>query len=386
MKISQRALNSPASGIRKMFELANSYDNVINLCIGEPGFTTPKNIIEAGKKALDEGHTKYTSNAGVIELRRVLAEKLKKENGIDVDPEKEIIVTTGAGEAIILTLLALVDEGDEVIIPDPSWPNYLGHIATVGGKVVPVKTFEKDEFGLKAENIRKVITDKTKVIIVNSPSNPTGAIISKQELIEIGKIAKENNIIVLSDEPYEKLIYDDMTHFSLGSCSEFKEHVVTVNSFSKTYAMTGWRVGYACGPEYIIKTMVKLQENLSSCVNSASQQACVEAITGPQDEVYKMVEEYKRRRDILVKGLNELKGVSCIVPKGAFYAFPNIKELGMSSKEVAETIIKEVQVVTTPGSAFGEAGEGYLRLSFASSLDDIVEALERLKRCSLFNI
>lgn len=385
MKLSLRALNSPASGIREMFELANDYDNVINLCIGEPGFITPANVINAGKRALDEGHTKYTSNAGVIELRRVLAEKLKKDNGIEADPENELIVTTGAGEAIVLTLLALVNDGDEVIIPNPSWPNYLGHIATVSGKAVLVETLEEEGFSLKAEAVKKAITDKTKVIIVNSPSNPTGAIIPKEELIEIGKIAKENDIVIVSDEPYEKLIYDGATNFSLGSCEEFKDHVVTVNSFSKTYAMTGWRVGYAHGPEYIIKAMVKLQENLSSCVNSASQQACIEAITGSQDAVYEMVEEYRKRRDMLVSGLNELPGVSCIVPKGAFYAFSNIKKLGMTSSEVAKTIIREVQVVTTPGSAFGSAGEGYLRLSFASSMEDIVEALNRLKRCSLFN-
>lgn len=385
MKLSKRALSTPPSGIREMFELANDYDNVINLCIGEPGFTTPKNIIEAGKRALDEGHTKYTSNAGVIELRKVLANKLEKENGIKADPENELIVTTGAGEAIVLTLMALVNEGDEVILPNPSWPNYLGHIATVGGKEVLVETLEEDGFSLKADAIKKVITDKTKVIIVNSPSNPTGAIIPEEELIAIGKLAKENDIIILSDEPYEKLIYDGETNFSLGSLEEFKNMVVTVNSFSKTYAMTGWRVGYAHGPEYIIKAMTKLQENLSSCVNSAAQQASIEAITGPQDAVFEMVEEYRKRRDLLVNGLNELKGVSCIMPKGAFYAFPNIKELGMSSKDVAKTIIKEVQVVTTPGSAFGSSGEGYLRLSFASSTEDIIEALNRLKRCSLFN-
>ena len=385
MNLSIRALNSPPSGIREMFELAKDYDNVVNLCIGEPGFTTPTNIIDAGKKALDEGHTKYTSNAGVIELRRVLSEKLKKDNGIDSDPENNLIVTTGAGEAIILTLLALINDGDEIIIPDPSWPNYLGHIATVGGKVVQVSTFEDDGFSLKADAVKKAITDKTKVIIVNSPSNPTGAVMSKEELIKIGKIAKENDIIIISDEPYEKLIYDGLTHFSLGSLEEFKDNVVTINSFSKTYAMTGWRVGYANGPQYIINAMVKLQENISSCVNSSAQQACIEAIAGKQDAVHKMIEEYKNRRDILVKGLNEIEGVSCISPKGAFYAFANIKALGMSSADAAKTIIKEVQVVTTPGSAFGLAGEGYLRFSFASSTEDIVEALSRFKKCSLFN-
>ena len=385
MKISNRALNTPPSGIREMFEIANNYSNVINLCIGEPGFITPKNIIEAGKRALDEGHTKYTSNAGVIELREVLAKKLEKENGIKADAENEIIVTTGAGEAIILTLMVLVNEGDEVILPNPSWPNYLGQIINVGGKPVPVLTKEEEGFVLKADAIKKVISEKTKVIIINSPSNPTGSVIPKEELIAIGKLAKENDIVVLSDEPYEKLIYDEMTHFSIGSVDEFRDNIVTVNSFSKSYAMTGWRVGYAHGPKSIIEAMVKLKESLTSCVNAAAQQACIEAIMGPQDTVFKMVKEYNKRRDLLVNGLNELKGVFCTVPKGAFYAFPNVKELGMTSKDVAKTIIEEVQVVTTPGSAFGSAGEGYLRLSFASSEEDIIEALNRLKRCSLFN-
>jgi aspartate/methionine/tyrosine aminotransferase len=385
MKLSTRSLNSPPSGIREMFELAKDYDNVVNLCIGEPGFTTPGNIINAAKKALDDGYTKYTSNAGVIELRRALARKFKIDNGIDADPDNSLIVTTGAGEAIILTLLALINDGDEIIIPDPSWPNYLGHIATAGGKVVPVTTYEEDGFILKADAVKKAVTDKTKVIIVNSPSNPTGAVMTKEELIEIGKIAKENDIIVISDEPYEKIIYDGLTHFSLASLEEFKDNVVTINSFSKTYAMTGWRVGYANGPQHIIKAMVKLQENLSSCVNSVAQQACIEAISGKQDAVHKMVEEYKSRRNILIKGLNELEGVSCIVPKGAFYAFANIKALDMSSEDAAKAIIKEVQVVTTPGSAFGSAGEGYLRLSFASNTEDIIEALSRFKKCSLFN-
>lgn len=385
MDLSNRAKNTPASGIRKMFDLANDYDDVINLCIGEPGFTTPQNIIDAAKKALDEGHTKYTANAGIIELRRALAKKLKNDNNIEANPENELIVTTGAGEAIVLSLMAIINPGDEVILPDPYWPNYLGHIAIVGGEPVFVETSEEDNFSLKAESIKKKITDKTKVIIINSPSNPTGGIIPEEELIKIGKLAKENGIIIVSDEPYEKLVYDGLSNFSLASVEEFKDNIITINSFSKTYAMTGWRVGYAHGPKNIIGGMVKLQENLSSCVNASAQYGAIEAINGPQNAVEEMVKEYKDRRDLLVNGLNELEGVSCTMPQGAFYAFPNIKELNMSSQDVAETLIKEVQVVTTPGSAFGFAGEGYLRLSFASSKEEIMESLSRLKKCSLFN-
>lgn len=385
MKLSDRALNTPASGIRKMFELANKYEDVINLCIGEPGFTTPQNIINAAKLALDKGYTKYTSNAGIIELREALANKLKKDNKINADAENELIVTTGAGEAIILSLMAVVNMGDEVILSNPYWTNYLGHIAVAGGKPIFVETSEADAFSIKANNIESKITSKTKVIIINSPSNPTGGVIPKEELIKIGQLARKNNIVILSDEPYEKLVYDGLSNFSLASVEEFKDTVITINSFSKTYAMTGWRVGYAHGPENIIKAMVKLQENMSSCVNTFAQHGAIEAISGPQDAVLSMVEEYKARRNILVNGLNSLTGVSCKMPQGAFYAFPNIKELNMTSQNVAETLIKEVQVVTTPGTAFGSGGEGYLRLSFASSERDIIESLERFEKCSLFN-
>lgn len=380
MKISNRALSGPASGIRRMFELARNYENVVNLCIGEPGFGTPDNIIESACEALHEGHTKYTSNAGVLELREALAAKLEKDNHIVTDPAKNLIVTTGAGEAIMLSMLTLVNPGDEVIIPDPCWPNYYGHIGIAEGVAVPAKSYEKDGFALTAASIESVVTDKTKVLIINSPSNPTGAVIEREELLKIGKLAKKYDFMIVSDEPYEKLIYDGNEHFSLGSVEELKDYVITVNSFSKTYSMTGWRVGYAVGPESVIQPMVKLQENLSSCVNSAAQQACIEALNGPQSAVDSMVAEYKKRRDLLVNGINELPGFSCLAPKGAFYAFVNIQGLGVDSERAAEQILESIQVVTTPGSAFGQAGEGYLRISFASSTEDIEEALERLKK------
>ena len=380
MKISNRALSGPASGIRRMFELARNYEDVVNLCIGEPGFGTPDNIIESACDALHEGHTKYTSNAGVLELREALAAKLEKDNNIVADPAENLIVTTGAGEAIMLSMLTLVDPGDEVIIPDPCWPNYYGHIGIAEGVAVPAKSYEKDGFALTAESIESVVTEKTKVLIINSPSNPTGAVIEKEELMKIGALAKKHGFIIVSDEPYEKLIYDGNEHFSLGSVEELKDYVITVNSFSKTYSMTGWRVGYAVGPKSVIQPMVKLQENLSSCVNSAAQQACIEALNGPQSAVDSMVAEYKKRRDLLVNGINELPGFSCLAPKGAFYAFVNIQGLGVDSERAAEQILESIQVVTTPGSAFGKAGEGFLRISFASSTEDIEEALKRLKK------
>lgn len=385
MRLSKRAQAVPKSGIRKMFAVADQYDDVVNLCIGEPGFKTPQNIIDAAKEKLEEGHIKYTATVGIDELREAVMDKLKNKNKINVGSIEEIMITTGAGEALALSLMALIDPGDEVILPNPHWTNYLGHIASSRGIAVPVDTFEKDGFSIKAQAIREKISDKTRVIILNSPSNPTGAVIPKEELIEIGKLAKENDIIILSDEPYEELVFDGLSNFSVGSVEEFKNNVITVNSFSKTYAMTGWRIGYAHGPKEIIAGMVKLQENLSTCVNHLSQYAAIEALNGPQDAVKEMADEYKERRDLLVNGLNELEGVTCAMPQGTFFAFPNIKALNMTSDKVAEKIVEEVQVVTTPGSAFGSAGEGYLRLSFASDKEDIIEALKRLKNCSLFN-
>ena len=358
MKISDRASKSPASGIRYMFELAKEYPDVVNLCIGEPGFSTPEHIILAACEALKEGYTKYTSNAGIFELRAVLAEKLYNDNGIVADPAKNIIVTTGAGEAIMLSLLVLVNPGDEVIIPDPCWPNYYGHIRVAQGIPVPVRTSEKNAFSLTAEAVAQALTEKTKVIIVNSPSNPTGAIVGEKNLREIGALAKKHHVMILSDEPYEKLIYDNCCNFSLGSVETLRDHVITVNSFSKTYAMTGWRVGYAAGPKFVIEPMVKLQENLSSCVNSAAQRAGIAALKGPQNDVWQMIEEYRRRRDVLIEGVRKIPGFSIVPPRGAFYAFVNIKDWGMTSVQVAEKLLKEVQVATTPGSAFGDAGEG----------------------------
>lgn len=380
LRLSERLINNPASGIRLMFELAKKYDNVINLCIGEPDFPTPPHLVEAGIKALEEGHTKYTSNAGVLELRKAIAEKLEKENGIIADPEKNIVVTAGATEAIGLAMLALINPGDEVILPMPCWPNYNGQILMAGGKIVHVSTYEEDFFHVKAKAIEEAITDKTKLLIINSPSNPTGAVLSKEELLEITKVVKKHNLMVLSDEPYEKLIYDGKEHISMASLPGMRDHVITVNSFSKTYSMTGWRVGYLEAPEEMVRFITTYHENFSSCANAPAQQVALQALKEGYDEVNKMVVEYKRRRDMLVEGLNRIKGISCIVPEGAFYAFINVKGLGGTSEEVARDILENAQVVTTPGSAFGEAGEGYLRVSYGSSYEILKEAIERIKR------
>lgn len=379
MKISQRAKGTPFSGIREMFNLAKNYSDVVNLGIGEPAFDTPKNIIEAGASALRNGYTKYVPNAGILELREEIANKLLRENNIKGTAEN-IIVTTGAGEAMMLALQAIVDIGDEVLVPDPCFPNYFGQIHVAGAKAIPVKTYEEDKFHITAKEIEKSITPKTKVIVINSPCNPTGAVLNREEIEEIAKIAMKNNLIVVSDEPYETIIFDGREHISIASLKGMEEHVITINSFSKSYAMTGWRVGYAHAPKNVIDKMVILQESVASCVNASAQMACIEALKGPQDVVSEMTREYDKRRNLLIDGLNEIDGISCIKSEGAFYAFANIKQLGMTSKEVSKMLLEKVQVVTTPGSAFGNAGEGYLRFSFASSEENISRGLELMKK------
>lgn len=377
--LSERAKSGPKSGIREMFELAKNYDNVINLGIGEPSFNTLPNVVDAAKRAMENGFTKYTSNAGILELRESICNKLINENGLKGNATENIIVTTGAGEAIMLALLAVTNPGDEVILPDPYWPNYQGQLHLAGAKLVSVKCYEEDKFHVKASSILKAINKNTKAVILNSPSNPTGAVMSRKELEEIASIVKENDLVLISDEPYEKFIYDNNVHFSIGSFDGMENNVITINSFSKTYAMTGWRVGYAHGPKEIIQSMVRLQENISSCVNSPSQYACIEALNGPQGHVDEMLKEYNKRRKYIFSEINKIPGLSCIEPEGAFYAFINIKETGYSSSEFAKLLLREVQVVTTPGDAFGTGGEGYLRISYGTEFEKIKEGIERIK-------
>ncbi len=377
--LSKTALNQAPSGIRKMFELAKEYDNVINLCIGEPGFPTAENIINACKEGLDKGYTKYTSNAGIDGLRKELARKLKRENGISADPDTQIIVTAGGVEAVLLTILTTVSQGDEVLVPTPCWPNYSEQIKIAGGIMVPVPCLEKNGFVPQAVDIEQKITDKTKVLILNSPCNPTGAMIPEEELWRIRDIVLKYNLTVISDQPYERLVYDGRRAVSIGALPDMDEHTVTVNTFSKTYAMSGWRVGYGTGPAHVIAEMVKLKEQTSSSVNASAQYACIEALKNSELTIQKMLEGYTDRRKILIDGLNECKGVHCLYPAGAFYAFANIESFGVTAEELAIDILQKVQVVVTPGTAFGEAGEGFIRMSFASSEEELREAVKRLK-------
>jgi len=357
--------------------------DAIRLEFGEPDFDTPDNIKAAAIEAIKKGKTKYASSAGIIELRNAVAAKLKRENQIEYTPAKEIVVTAGATAGINLALLSTMDVGDEILVPDPGWATYVHAVNIVGAKPVPYKLYESSGYAIEKENLESLVTKKTKAILINTPSNPIGSILSRKNLQEISDFAVNHNLFVLSDEVYEKFLNQDggaNEHISIASLSGMKERVVTINAFSKTYAMTGWRIGYVGAAEPIAAAMSKINAATSSCVSTINQYAGLEALTGPQDSVTKMISAFVKRRDILVNGLNEFKGFKCALPKGAFYAFPNIKDTGYSSDQLAMKIIDEAHVAVVPGSAFGKQGEGYLRLAYANSVENIQEALTRMKK------
>ncbi|MCI8610135.1 MAG: pyridoxal phosphate-dependent aminotransferase [Firmicutes bacterium] len=380
MKMSKSALAMPTSGIRAMTVLAAKYDNVLSFGLGEPDFATPQNVIDAACDALNHGYTKYVANQGIKPLLSAIAQKMRDFNGMDFVTEDNVHITFGAGQALLLTMATILDPGDEVIIPTPCFPNYFGYVHMMGGTSVIVETREENQFRVTAEDIKAKITPKTKAILINSPCNPTGAVLTEADIREIAKVALEHDLIVISDEPYEAIIYDGQKSFSMGSIPEMKDHVITVNSFSKSYAMTGWRIGYVVAPVEVRERMTLLQESMGSSVTAACQMAAAEALTGPQESVEEMKRQYERRRDILVEGLNQVQGFSCIKPGGAFYAFANVKSFGIPSQELAVKILDQVQVLATPGSAFGDGGEGFLRFSYASSEEAIREGIERLKK------
>jgi aminotransferase len=377
--ISKIASNYPASGIRAMFELAKQYDDLINLCIGEPNFETPDYIKESARKAINDGFTHYVSNAGILELRQAIADKYRKEFGYECTIEN-VQVTIGGTEANFLILMTTVNPGDEVIVTNPCYPNYLGQIMLAGGKVVLTPIYEENEFKLQPEDLERAITPKTKAIFLNSPNNPVGFALTKQDVEALAEVVGKHNLIVISDEVYEKIYYDGNTHFSMSQIPEVRDKVIIVNSFSKTYAMTGWRVGYIVGNKKIISKMPAMQEGIVSCVPSFIQKAVVDAINGPQDDTDRMLVDYTRRRDILIDGLNKIPGVKCIKSPGTFYAFPNIKSFGKKSLDFAIELLKEAKVVSVPGSAFGSMGEGYLRFSFANSDENLREAVRRIAK------
>lgn len=352
--------------------------NVVHLEIGEPDFDTPKNIVEAAIQALREGHTHYNPTAGLPELRSAAAKDIARSRGIDVKPEN-VVVVPGGKPTMFYVLLTLIEEGDEVIYPNPGYPIYESMINFSGGKPVPAPILEEFDFSLDVNKLEKLINKKTKMIIVNSPANPTGGILTKKDLEKIAQLAVKHDLWVLSDEIYCRIIYDGKFE-SITQFPGMMERTIILDGFSKTYAMTGWRMGYGVMREDLAQAVTKLGNNCHSCTATFSQRAGIEAINGDQSEVNKMVAEFKRRRDFIVEGLNKIPGMSCKMPKGAFYAFPNIKKLGLASKPLADRLLNEAQVATLSGTAFGALGEGYIRLSYANSIDNIKEALKRIER------
>lgn len=366
------------SGIRKFFDIAASMEGVISLGVGEPDFNTPWTIRKAAINALEKGKTVYTANAGLAQLRQVICDRTLKHNNLKYDSKSEIIITVGGSEAIDLGIRSLVNLGDEVIIVEPCFVCYSPIVELTGGVPVHITTKAEENFKLTPEALKAAITNKTKLLILPYPNNPTGAIMSKEDLDSIAEILRDTNIIVLSDEIYSELTYD-RKHTSIAELPGMQERTLLINGFSKAYAMTGWRLGYVLGPQPIIKQMLKLHQYAIMCSPTISQYAGIEAIENCDSEITKMVDEYNIRRRYLVKELNEL-GLTCFNPEGAFYVFPCIKATGLSSEEFCNRLVSEYKVAVVPGNAFGECGEGYVRVSYAYSIQHITEAIRRIKQ------
>ena len=365
------------SGIRKFFDLVSEMKDAISLGVGEPDFDTPWHIRDEGIFALEKGKTFYTSNAGLKELREEICNYLKRRQGITYNPAREVLVTVGGSEAIDIGLRALINPGDEVIIPQPSYVSYEPCAVLAGAKPVIIDLKAENEFRLTAAELKAVISDKTKVLILPFPNNPTGAIMERKDLEDIAKIIIENDIYVMSDEIYAELTYKG-EHISIASLDGMKERTILINGFSKAYAMTGWRLGYACAPENIIKQMTKIHQFAIMCAPTTSQYAAVEALKNGDDDVKMMKTAYNQRRRFLINAFKEM-GLECFEPFGAFYVFPCIKEFKMTSEEFATRFLEEEKVAVVPGNAFGASGEGFVRISYAYSLENLKLAIERLK-------
>jgi len=376
--IAERVRKIPSSGIRKYFDLLTSMEGVISLGVGEPDVATPWHISEAGIYAVEKGYTMYTSNYGMIELRQELARHLRNRYGLDYDPNTELLITTGSSEALDLAMRAILNDGDEVIIPDPSYVAYMPCTLLAGGTVVPVPTCIENDFKVEAAEIEKRVTERSRVIMLGYPNNPTGAVMDKAALTPIAEVARRHGLIVISDEIYDRLVYG-VDHTCVAALPDMQERTILLGGFSKSYAMTGWRIGYAAAPAEIIEAMMTIHQYAMMCAPAMGQMAAIEALRGGEDALQTMLTNYDRRRRMIVKGLNDI-GLACFDPKGAFYAFPSIRSTGLTSEEFAEKLLVEEKVVVIPGSAFGACGEGYVRCCYAVALPDIEKALERMKR------
>ena len=375
--LSNAVLGLKPSGIRKFFDIVSEMKDAISLGVGEPDFDTPWHIRDEGIYALEKGKTFYTSNAGLKELRVEICKYQKRHQNINYNPLNEVIVTVGGSEAIDIGLRAMINAGDEVIIPQPSYVSYEPCAILAGAKPVTIALKAENEFRLTPEELEAVITEKTKVLILPYPNNPTGAVMGREDLEKIADIIIKNDIYVMSDEIYGALTYNG-EHVSIASLDGMKERTILIDGFSKAFAMTGWRLGYACGPEHIIKQMTKIHQFAIMCAPTTSQYAAVEALKNGEDDVKAMRQEYNQRRRYLMNAFKEM-GLECFEPFGAFYVFPCIKEFGMTSEEFATKFLEEERVAAVPGSAFGDSGEGFLRISYAYSLENLKIAMERLK-------
>jgi aminotransferase len=374
--VSARVRDIPPSGIRKFFDLVLEMDGVVSLGVGEPDFVTPWHIREACIYSLEKGFTSYTSNYGLLELRELISKCYRKDYNVDYNPRNEILVTTGVSEAADLAFRTLINPGDEIIIPEPCYVSYKPSVFLAGGEPVPVSTYQENEFRVTADQIKKSITKRTKALVLSYPNNPTGAVMRKSDLEEIADVVNENDLVVISDEVYGKLTYD-CAHTCFSSLPGMRERSIILNGLSKSHAMTGLRLGYAVGSEALIAAMTKIHQYTMLCAPITAQMGGIEALKNGDGEMRKMVREYDRRRRLVVSGLNKM-GLYCFEPKGAFYAFPCIKSTGMTSEEFAERLLKEQKVAVVPGNVFGECGEGYLRCSYATSHEELVEALARI--------
>ncbi len=378
-RLSKRVAGLKPSGIRKFFDIAATMKDVISLGIGEPDFTTPKPILEAGIRSLQNGETHYTSNWGKLELRQAISEHLMRLYKVSYDPTNEVIATVGVSEALYLAFTALLDPGDEVIIPTPCFVSYQAEVIMAGGVPVEVTAREENNFMVDPDDIRKALTPRTKAIFIGYPSNPTGAVATRDVLLEIARIAEERDLLIVSDEIYDRLVYD-FQHVCLPSLSEsIKHRTVLLGGFSKDYAMTGWRIGYACGPADIIQGLVRIHQYTIMSAPTMAQDAALEALQVGEPHVQEMLAEYDRRRRLLVAGLNRL-GLRTFEPRGAFYAFPNITASGMDDETFAETLLREEHVAVVPGNAFGPGGDGYARMCYATEYSQIEEALHRMEK------
>ncbi len=376
--LSERVRLVKPSGIRKFFDIINTMPQVISLGVGEPDFVTPEHIRQAGIASIQQGHTQYTSNYGTLELRQEIAAMLQRRYQLTYDPAKQILVTVGVSEGVDLAMRALIDPGDEVISPDPGYVAYEADIIFAGGVPVPVPTYARYNFAVRASEIAAAITPRTKMILLGNPNNPTGAVIPRSELEEIARLAIEHDLVVAVDEVYSRLVYDT-EHVSIAALPGMQERTVLLDGFSKAYAMTGWRVGYVAAPVHFVEGMLKIHQYAIMCAGTAAQEAALEALRHGEDDVRMMHDEYARRGRMFVAGLNRI-GLPACEPRGAFYAFPYVGDTGMSDEEFAEKLLFEEQVAVVPGSAFGSAGKGYVRAAYCTAYDKLEEALVRMER------